>query len=106
MKHGDSVRVIASSYSDVIPGFVGVIESALTGGFGVTITAEFLTPGVVPFRSIESRTLWFPAADLELIASEEESAGSNSHMVCAIAPEIFGAQGCVSCDQALVRAGG
>ncbi len=105
MKKGDTVKVVASSHSDVPTGCVGVIKSALAGGFGVTIKADFFIPGVVPYRRDEIRTVWFSANDLESFAPDASSSTRNESVACEIEIDMFGAQGCASCDQALVRAG-
>ncbi len=105
MKKGDTVKVVASSHSDVSTGCVGVIRSALGEGYGVTITADFFIPGVVPFRRIETRTVWFSANHLEVFAPAQNSPTCDIPVACGFEAEIFGAQGCASCEQALVRAG-
>ena len=107
MRQGDSVKIIASGHSDVPVGCAGMIRCALGDGYGVTITAEFFITGVVPFRRFETRTVWFPARHLvEAEPVEENPAESSGPMECSIIPDKLGTQGCVSCDQALIRAGG
>ena len=104
MKQGDTVKIVASSHSDVPTGCVGTIKSELGEGYGVIITAEFFIPGVVPFRRLETRNVWFPANHLEASAPEQYASACDMPVACEIEIGMFGAQGCASCDQALVRA--
>ena len=105
MKKGDTVKIVASSHSDVPTGCVGTIKLTLGAGYGVTISAEFFIPGVVPFRRMETRTVWFPANYLEVTAPDQCSSAGDIPVACEIENGMFGAQVCVSCDQALVRSG-
>ena len=105
MKQGDTVKIVASSHSDVPTGCVGTIQSPLGGGYGVTITAEFFIPGVVPFQRLETRNVWFPANHLEVTTQEQDSSACDMPAGRKMETGMFGARGCASCDQALVRSG-